>query len=104
MSAATLPMIEGSSVAVTRESRISCSGTLVTRRRVVAIDDLPTRRRHLDHADLVAGHGRGVGLAVDDLQRPQAEPEDEEEDEEEDADDAQAEVGARRFVLGRADE
>ncbi len=97
-------MMEGSSRGGdTREQKLLL-GDVRHQHRVVAIDDLTSRCRHLDHTDLVAGHRRGVGLAVDDLQRPQAESEDEEEDEEEDPHDPQTEIRARRFVFGRPDE
>ena len=57
-----------------------------------------------DHPHLVPGHGGGVGLAVDDLERPQPQDQHAEEDEHDEAHDAQPQARARLLLLGRADD
>ena len=70
----------------------------------VAVDDLAARGGDADHPHLVAGHGGGVGLAVDHLERPQAQHQHAEEHEHDDPDDAQTQARARLLFLGRTDE
>ena len=95
-----MPTMAGFCVASARDRRISCCGVFEHQHRAVAVDDLAPRGGDADHTHLVAGHGGGVGLAVDDLERPQPQDEDAEEEQHDDADDAQAQVGTSLLLLG----
>ena len=76
-------------------------GHIAGQDRAVPVDDLPAWSGHAHDPDLIAGHRGRIGLAVDDLQGPQAQHEDEEESDHDASDHPQANVGTGRFVLGR---
>ena len=99
-SAATNPMMLGFWAASARDSRISCCGMFETSTVALRSTISPRGAGMLDHPHLIARHGGGVALALDDLEGPQAQDEDAEEDQHHRPHHPQAEIGARLLLLG----
>ena len=99
--AATLPTMEGSDVRGRPRQEDLLLRHVTGQDRAVAIHDLTAWGRHADDPDLIAGDRRRIGLAVDDLQRPEPQDEDEEERDDDAADHPESDVGPGGLVLRR---